>query len=483
MVKRMITPIVSVPLCLAAAAAVPASRPASRPATRRTVDTRAFELTPTPPPTPALRYQLTTSPADRRPGNAAQAYLEAALTVSAEQSDAMDKAVDAEMDRHDNAAFAAIIGPLFGGRSETFVLLDQASRYDRCNWDLPVSSLQYTPWLNNLRLLSNVLSCRTTFLTRAGRIDEAVETMRWQVELGRAVGRGSVVVNGLVGDIIYGGIAPNLPELMDRPDAPNLYWALRPLCRPVVPLADAVRGDRAFLLSVIPVLAKGRSGGITADDWRAYAEQCAAFAALQPYVVTQAGNPPQQSGPTLAETVRTANAGAATLLPESSAYYARTRRLSAAEAAKVDPQLLAATYLIEQDQAASDEAAKLLDLPYPQLMPRWAAVAGRLRELGITAQSPSAVALPFFRALPVTFAMTERRFAALTAVEALRSYAAAHDGQLPQQLANVTDTPVPDNPVTGKPFEYRVENGVATLEDHDPLLADWPLEYTVRIRR
>ena len=41
---------------------------------------------------------------------------------------------------------------------------------------------------------------------------------------------------------------------------------------------------------------------------------------------------------------------------------------------------------------------------------------------------------------------------------------------------------MPDNPVTGKPFEYRVDDGVATLGDHDPLTGR-PLEYTVRIRR
>jgi hypothetical protein len=69
--------------------------------------------------------------------------------------------------------------------------------------------------------------------------------------------------------------------------------------------------------------------------------------------------------------------------------------------------------------------------------------------------------------------------AALTAVEALRTYAAAHDGKLPEQLSDVTETPVPDNPATGWPFEYHVESGMATLKDSQ---AEAPLVYTIRIR-
>jgi hypothetical protein len=79
-----------------------------------------------------------------------------------------------------------------------------------------------------------------------------------------------------------------------------------------------------------------------------------------------------------------------------------------------------------------------------------------------------------------SFARLDRQIAALTAVEAIRSYAAAHGGALPARLEDVSDTPVPQNPVTGKPFEYRVENGSATLADSQSLE---PLTYTIRISK
>jgi hypothetical protein len=48
----------------------------------------------------------------------------------------------------------------------------------------------------------------------------------------------------------------------------------------------------------------------------------------------------------------------------------------------------------------------------------------------------------------------DRRVAALRVVEAVRHYAATHDGKLPQKLAQITETPIPHDPFTGKPFEY-----------------------------
>ena len=78
------------------------------------------------------------------------------------------------------------------------------------------------------------------------------------------------------------------------------------------------------------------------------------------------------------------------------------------------------------------------------------------------------------------FAQADRQLAALTAVEALRSYAAANDGQLPERLDDVAETPVPTNPATGEQFEYQVEAGTATLSDtrFEPVL-----KYVVKIRK
>ncbi len=52
-------------------------------------------------------------------------------------------------------------------------------------------------------------------------------------------------------------------------------------------------------------------------------------------------------------------------------------------------------------------------------------------------------------------------------VEALRLYAAAHDGALPATLADVS-VPLPDDPFTGKPFRYEHEGPTAALRGTPP---------------
>jgi len=58
----------------------------------------------------------------------------------------------------------------------------------------------------------------------------------------------------------------------------------------------------------------------------------------------------------------------------------------------------------------------------------------------------------------------ERDVAALQCIEAIRSYAASHGGQLPQTLGEITGVPVPRNPVTGEPFRYTWTGSAAVLE-------------------
>jgi hypothetical protein len=57
----------------------------------------------------------------------------------------------------------------------------------------------------------------------------------------------------------------------------------------------------------------------------------------------------------------------------------------------------------------------------------------------------------------------DRRVAALRVVEAIRLHATSHDGRLPEDLKEIVDVPVPDDPATGKPLDYRREGTAALL--------------------
>ena len=62
----------------------------------------------------------------------------------------------------------------------------------------------------------------------------------------------------------------------------------------------------------------------------------------------------------------------------------------------------------------------------------------------------------------------DRHVAALQCVEALRLYAAVHDGKFPKELSTITEVPVPGDPVTQEPFVYRSTGSWAVLEAPAP---------------
>jgi hypothetical protein len=58
--------------------------------------------------------------------------------------------------------------------------------------------------------------------------------------------------------------------------------------------------------------------------------------------------------------------------------------------------------------------------------------------------------------------------ASLQCIEALRHYAAMHKNQLPANLGDIADVQLPQDPVTEKPFSYRIEGSKAILETTAP---------------
>ena len=53
---------------------------------------------------------------------------------------------------------------------------------------------------------------------------------------------------------------------------------------------------------------------------------------------------------------------------------------------------------------------------------------------------------------------------ALRCLEAIRLHAASDSGRLPERLEDITEVPVPHNPLTGQPFRYRAEERYVILD-------------------
>jgi hypothetical protein len=62
----------------------------------------------------------------------------------------------------------------------------------------------------------------------------------------------------------------------------------------------------------------------------------------------------------------------------------------------------------------------------------------------------------------------ENHLNSLQVVEAVRNYAAVHDGQLPPELSDIKDMKVPNDLISGTAFEYHKTAAGATLKSAIP---------------
>jgi hypothetical protein len=116
-----------------------------------------------------------------------------------------------------------------------------------------------------------------------------------------------------------------------------------------------------------------------------------------------------------------------------------------------------------------DDMIKWYGLPYPEArrglqkteqdLKRLRVQTSQLKEAGVLA----ALLLPAVTKVYFSGARVERHIDMLRCLEALRLHAAVHDGKLPDRLEDVKEVLIPQDPVTGKPFEYTVKGSQATL--------------------
>jgi hypothetical protein len=72
------------------------------------------------------------------------------------------------------------------------------------------------------------------------------------------------------------------------------------------------------------------------------------------------------------------------------------------------------------------------------------------------------VLLPAVQSASLATVRNDRHLDALQCIEAIRLHAATHQG-FPGRLEEITEAPVPIDPMTGQPFGYRVDGDHATL--------------------
>jgi hypothetical protein len=245
--------------------------------------------------------------------------------------------------------------------------------------------------------------------------------------------------------------------MVQQPGCPNLYWALTDLPAPLVELRKGLQG------ACSQVAAELRPLRDDAPMTEAEVEELVSrLSGVLGFAREQAGQLPRSLRVRLTARVKD---------PER-VRAARARLIEAGYT--VDPGGMALLWqvlvrvgtfspaqiiLLDEKRAFEirrDENMKLLALPPWQIDWVHAVEAGRGGD-GLFADL-----LPDVIQDRQKQGRLERRLALLRHVEALRLYAATHDGKLPPTLAAV-GVPLPADPFTGQPFVYAVEAETAHL--------------------
>lgn len=420
-------------------------------------------------PTPALKYRLLPQLGDRVPGNATTHYYRAMMLKGKEMPADSEapfwkwmKMPLQDLPRKEVQAF-------FGPYRPALEQLELAARSTYCDWDVTERIRKHgisllLPEVQPMREFAYLLRLKARLEMAEGQYDKAVTTMQTGLALARYTADSPTLISALVGIAIAYIVAADIDELTQQPGSPNLYWALTELPRPFIGLDRAFQGERLLSESLIsglgPIIREARTGrpltpeqlqtavkllggllreGDVRDDW-----------SMNLFLVL----------------------GATKVYPDAKRRLVE-RGMSAEQVEAMPVLQVALLDSLNEYERMFDELAKWQSLPY------WEARAGMERTTAVLkqmkAKSADGVGIPLATLLlpaveKVAFASAriDRKIAALRCVEALRLYAAAHDGKLPAALEDVKEVPVPIDPVTGKPFEYRLEGEKAVLSAPPP---------------
>jgi len=432
-------------------------------------------LHPAAEPEPAMKYRLLPDRLAQTRGNAAVHYGK----VTAEETRFFtNAALRQNIVAWHSAPLAELRGgkvhlPSSGGIEDS---LRRGALCRECDWLLPIGDVPfYTIPLSEVqqtREFGRILAARARIQIADAQFGDAITTLQTGYVLGRHAAAGETIVNGLVGNVICELMSAQIVELVQQPTSPNLYWALTSLPTPMIDLTRALEVESKGVELTFPELKDVRDARHTHEEWREMFHQFA----TQIVDWAHAGDdkPEQPSGKELDEACKDIARTAKGLLIQEGMPPDQVQAMSVHQ--------LAFMQMLRLNHQLLDDGIKCYPLPYPQAMAGIDAAIERAKEAqrdGREIINLSSNTLGAIRSARSALTRTDRQIAVLRILEALRIHAASHEGNLPEQLSDITEVPTPTDPVTGEPFAYRRDADKAFLEG--PKLRDVPLNYEITI--
>lgn len=461
---------------------------------------QVFKLTVTPAaePVPPLKYRFSVPSNERQPGNSVPFYYRALVqlgSMSAEDKTNRAKLFERVLDLPATELPKEEVRALLARYEYVFKEIDRAAVREETDWDWRLEELGgmeaigfLLPEIQESRELARLLKLKAQLEIAEGRFGDAAKTLRNGYALAEAVAEPPTLINDLVGIAITSILGEVVREWAGMPGSPNLYWAVTSLPDPPIDLRPALEYELALPYRFAPWLATAETDDAGPEVWRD--RLAAGFRDLQELEPLMRISAPRE--PKADATFQVALA----LLAVRN-YPAAKRELIALghDAGRVEAMPVGQVLAIWQKHVTDTIAQHLLKETF---LPAAAAdEVGREAErylkdkgyFGGQAYWQGGETVPFMALLaPATrqagtaVLRMETLLAGLRTIEAVRMHAAA-TGALPKSLDEVKAVPVPDNPRTGRPFDYKVVGETAILEivrEPEQPRVNWRVELTLK---
>ncbi len=216
-------------------------------------------VSPAAAPVPALKYRLLPTLAEQTSGNGAFEYLQA---VNRDLPRVDQNKLNPWLDLPPDRLPVKEVETSLDSFRRTLKELEQASRREVCDWQLPIKRDGFRTNLDdfqNMRIPARALSLKARLQIARGDLDGALSSMATLFKLSRDCNEGRLLITSLIGCVIASINVDTLQAFVQHPQAPNLYWALTDLPSPLIDCRKAFNVEAQSLDYEFPQLAVFRS--------------------------------------------------------------------------------------------------------------------------------------------------------------------------------------------------------------------------------
>lgn len=417
----------------------------------RLVESHRLMIDPASTPSPALRYQLLPPIEQRTAGNAAVLY---GKVFSQQQALMRDREVWSNLNDWLELPIQDILNQSriqdVTSNGSLFSAIREASKCRHADWQIPLDDpevkafLILLPEVQETRQVARLTALRARRQIAEGDYAGAVESLQSGYAIARHVSAGRTVVNALVGFSIVSMMNDQLLDLIQQPEAPNLYHAIAFLPKPLIDLTPAIEFEFIAFEKNFHQLRRVYDMGLGEAYWDSQLESFWNEAQMH-----FGDSAKEAHGHTLPDLVARGTPIARDALSKWG--------WSDEELEEMPVGRLLLLHTVELRRRQMQEAAKWMYVDGREALTRIKLAAEKATRAFADGEDvfPGLHSGDFpLYAARLAEMRTWRMLSLIQTVEAIRCYAANHQGNLPENLSAIEDVIVPKDPLSGNAFRF-----------------------------